>query len=308
MTIRTEIVPAAIIEALQRYEPGVLPAAALNSASEQWADCWPLIKANMYECSKNLTSLSEEQDNLLFYGVLLATQQREYDAYPLLMTIFDNDDDFDSDLERIFGDVITTLLQSIFYILSKDDYEQLNKLICSPLSGRFIKATAIDAIAAKHESGKLARGRLVALVRHWLNAVVSSETEVTECFLSTVCILCIEHDLHEFKQELIDLAHRDKLDPQWISPMEIEDWKPTGFGSLASGSVKDEFNVVAEMSNWAGFNGDYMPDAEDDDWIGLEADDWEDYEPSVPYIAPPKIGRNEPCICGSGKKYKKCCL
>ncbi len=27
-----------------------------------------------------------------------------------------------------------------------------------------------------------------------------------------------------------------------------------------------------------------------------------------PYIAPPKIGRNEPCPCGSGKKYKKCCL
>lgn len=23
---------------------------------------------------------------------------------------------------------------------------------------------------------------------------------------------------------------------------------------------------------------------------------------------PPKIGRNEPCWCGSGKKYKKCCF
>lgn len=22
----------------------------------------------------------------------------------------------------------------------------------------------------------------------------------------------------------------------------------------------------------------------------------------------PKIGRNQPCPCGSGKKYKKCCL
>ncbi len=31
------------------------------------------------------------------------------------------------------------------------------------------------------------------------------------------------------------------------------------------------------------------------------------------HIAPfvrsgPKIGRNDPCPCGSGKKYKKCCL
>ena len=27
----------------------------------------------------------------------------------------------------------------------------------------------------------------------------------------------------------------------------------------------------------------------------------------LPYIAPPKVGRNEPCPCGSGKKFKKCC-
>jgi len=27
-----------------------------------------------------------------------------------------------------------------------------------------------------------------------------------------------------------------------------------------------------------------------------------------PYKAPKKIGRNDPCPCGSGKKYKKCCL
>lgn len=27
-----------------------------------------------------------------------------------------------------------------------------------------------------------------------------------------------------------------------------------------------------------------------------------------PYLALPKAGRNDPCGCGSGKKYKKCCL
>ncbi|MDA3799781.1 MAG: SEC-C metal-binding domain-containing protein [Kiritimatiellae bacterium] len=27
-----------------------------------------------------------------------------------------------------------------------------------------------------------------------------------------------------------------------------------------------------------------------------------------PYRSPKKIGRNDPCICGSGTKYKKCCM
>ncbi|MGO9257552.1 MAG: SEC-C metal-binding domain-containing protein [Bryobacteraceae bacterium] len=43
-------------------------------------------------------------------------------------------------------------------------------------------------------------------------------------------------------------------------------------------------------------------DEEDED---EEEDDW---EPSMPVVAPPKPGRNDPCWCGSGKKYKKCHL
>ena len=43
-------------------------------------------------------------------------------------------------------------------------------------------------------------------------------------------------------------------------------------------------------------------------------DFYDDYEelPNTPKhqksINPKKVGRNEPCLCGSGKKYKKCCL
>ena len=50
---------------------------------------------------------------------------------------------------------------------------------------------------------------------------------------------------------------------------------------------------------------------EDEDTEGL---DWEDpFMDTQEYIEPivretPKVGRNDPCPCGSGKKYKKCCL
>lgn len=36
---------------------------------------------------------------------------------------------------------------------------------------------------------------------------------------------------------------------------------------------------------------------------------YDSYYDSEPYVRPePKVGRNDPCPCGSGKKYKKCCL
>ncbi|MBK5101444.1 MAG: SEC-C domain-containing protein [Desulfobacteraceae bacterium] len=34
----------------------------------------------------------------------------------------------------------------------------------------------------------------------------------------------------------------------------------------------------------------------------------EPYRPLSRTSSSPKIGRNEPCPCGSGLKYKKCCL
>lgn len=48
--------------------------------------------------------------------------------------------------------------------------------------------------------------------------------------------------------------------------------------------------------------------------IGLEPDKPEDIadlnrllNPPKPMIAEQKVGRNEPCPCGTGKKYKYCC-
>lgn len=50
---------------------------------------------------------------------------------------------------------------------------------------------------------------------------------------------------------------------------------------------------------------DYDTDYDDEE---LNEDDWGDYEPQEPIVRDePKIGRNDPCPCGSGKKYKKCC-
>jgi uncharacterized protein YecA (UPF0149 family) len=41
----------------------------------------------------------------------------------------------------------------------------------------------------------------------------------------------------------------------------------------------------------------------------LEDEDLFPEEPMAPYVREtPKAGRNDPCPCGSGKKYKKCCM
>jgi hypothetical protein len=72
--------------------------------------------------------------------------------------------------------------------------------------------------------------------------------------------------------------------------------------------VQEHFGlpVLARRPEW-----DY-PEPEEERAGGREAGLFSDMDEteetaSQPYVAPEKIGRNEPCPCGSGKKYKKCC-
>ena len=48
------------------------------------------------------------------------------------------------------------------------------------------------------------------------------------------------------------------------------------------------------------------------EWDGVRSEDArkalaKEYRKSQIFVAAPTVGRNDPCPCGSGKKYKKCC-
>jgi hypothetical protein len=180
-------------------------------------------------------------------------------------------------------------------------------------------------IFAKYESDRLTRDKLVELVRAWIDLFSTNESEISAHFLASLATSCIDHDLQEFKLELVSLASDFKIDPDYISPMEIDDWLPMGHSTVAYGFIKTQFNVIDELSNWAAYCTpeenkireaellekltklrENSPEIFND--IGSLQDDWDYDIPSLPYIAPAKIGRNDPCPCGSGKKYKKCCM
>jgi preprotein translocase subunit SecA len=66
--------------------------------------------------------------------------------------------------------------------------------------------------------------------------------------------------------------------------------------------------IVLDLREHAlGLDEDDAFDVDQDDDLDEEGENIEDRR--EPYVrATPKVGRNDPCPCGSGKKYKKCCL
>lgn len=72
-------------------------------------------------------------------------------------------------------------------------------------------------------------------------------------------------------------------------------------------TVKD---TIAETSWWACFDPAEF-DEEDADlecFLGEgEFGHWDSPDSTTVRRSVPKVGRNDPCPCGSGKKHKKCC-
>jgi len=106
---------------------------------------------------------------------------------------------------------------------------------------------------------------------------------------------------------LVDQAFRlGYISQSWLSFEDFED-------DLQSARFpEDEFSLfgdtIEELSGWYCFSPEYekWKQRGTGDW---DADDWKAQSPGIPAVNPFRdVGRNDPCPCGSGKKFKKCCL
>ena len=95
--------------------------------------------------------------------------------------------------------------------------------------------------------------------------------------------------LIEYKKEAYDLFNNMMYE---IQSETVKYLFRTRFGVQIVDKRED--NVIRTQLSQAAET--FQPESEEDE-----------AEPQTPYKAAENIGRNDPCPCGSGKKYKYCC-
>jgi uncharacterized protein len=103
----------------------------------------------------------------------------------------------------------------------------------------------------------------------------------------------------------------------FVTAMEL---RPTAWMTLLQSDDQDVVRAVAGLTMLADVDAGEIELPEDEnaalneaapdliaDWAQLLYDRRLAAEGAVTVRAGPKVGRNDPCPCGSGKKYKKCC-
>jgi preprotein translocase subunit SecA len=105
---------------------------------------------------------------------------------------------------------------------------------------------------------------------------------------------------------LVDAAYREgRLPEGWIDRSE--------FNEDLAGAERTPDDIERFTQSNLGYIEDVLVSLEwvpDDEDTFDEEGPWSDFEyPGEPVRNPLRhVGRNDPCPCGSGKKFKKCCV
>ena len=155
------------------------------------------------------------------------------------------------------------------------------------------------------------RGELPrAEAERFLRACYSDFEPQVDCFVwngwqSAIAAL----GLIELKPLVEQAFKRGYIDPSWVRLEHFEkDLQQAIEHPTAPWRRENEYTLfgdtIEELSKWTAFSTDYESDGERN-FIDRDPQ----WSPNVPAVNPFKgVGRNDPCPCGSGKKFKKCCL
>jgi hypothetical protein len=266
----------------------------------------------------------EHSDRCLhLFAIYLLAQFRETGALDCFVRFFSLPGDQALDLT---GDLVTESGAAVFASVCGGDPAPLLRLARDETVNEFVRGQAIDALLVQSTWGERPREAVIADLR----GLFSSLPKPGNDFVWAALVGAVDtFNAMELLPEVRQAFAEGLVDEAIIGLDDIDPSEPRRPRSYPHPSAEERFrwfrernapiDAIKECSAWLCF----QDENEDSELPGeKEQIDWEarpgslsapsayaptPYTPPQPYIAPPKIGRNDPCPCGSGMKYKKCC-
>ncbi len=240
------------------------------------------------------------------YAMFLLAQFRETRAYPLVVRFALLPGDL---LDSLCGDFITEDLGQVLASVCGGELQGIQSVIENVDADEWARGAALSSLVTLVAAGKKSRDEMVS----YFASLFRGKLE-RQCSHVWDTLASYSSDL--YPMELLDdieRAYEDGLvDPGYIGFDEIKRDLAMGKDQVLARLADDPHrrlveDTVKEMGWWACFRDDSLTQVKSAGPASAKADP--QYVAASPQIrsTKPKTGRNEPCPCGSGKKYKKCC-
>ena len=280
-----------------------LPKAALQAATAQRADMVPIF---LHEIDSYLAldSTGRAKPTPLFFIFHLLGEWRDKSAYRPLARLLRCRE---HELNAVLGDAITSTTHRVMAAVFDGDPQPLYEIILDPDAEEYVRSRMCETLAMLVLRGELDRIQVARFLRDAFNEIrPQAQCFVWQGWQSAITMLG-QSELKVLVKRAFD---RGFIDRHWLGFEDFERdlrWAVKHPGELRH-QDGDQFTLfgdtVEELSRWYGFSDEGRA-ARERHLHETEAELAE----HEPYRNPFRgVGRNYPCPCGSGKKFKKCCL
>lgn len=299
------------------YNTGVFPLETLQYAITQKDKIIPELLDILDYTYANAEELAEQEDYFAhIYAMFLLAQFREPRAYSKIFELVKKPGDIPY---HLLGDVITGDLSRLLASVCNGDTELIKQLIENDsIEDEYVRGDAIKALVVLVANGIKSRDEIMEYFKSLYRGKL--KREYSQVWNALVYESCALHPL-EVIEDIRQVYEEDLVDPFYMGLDDVEEYLKKKQEDVCNqlktdGQYSLVDDIIKELSWWAAFNDHKEePTAVDINKLSnllLQAEKSPEEKVPKMTIAQPiiigvKIGRNEPCPCGSGKKYKKCC-
>lgn len=237
---------------------------------------------------------------LVFYAFPLLANMKDTDAFERIVTISALPDETAS---YILEDFITDDLDRFLYSTYNGQKELLEQAIKTPESSEYARGSILRAVMQLCEDQKIERDWCVRLLKE----VTELDLPEKDLLYTTAAEMICDYHYWELLPCVQRLFAEDKIEVQMAG--SYEDYVDAMFDYRPSHRETGYYSIT-ELKSWGMWEKEWMPNQAVTEQQRAEAFEKmikaDEYQ-SMP-IQKMKLGRNDACPCGSGKKYKKCCL
>lgn len=287
---------------------------ALRQAVAKKDEITPHLLKSLERTANNPEEVLDEGDDSFIYALYLLAQFREKLAYPLIIKLVSHPPELVDDL---LGIITTEDLHNILASVSLGDTSLIAELAVNTEVEEYVRAAAIRSWLTLVVSGEKSREETVDYYRSLFEGGLEDKNEV----VWTELVDCGADLYPEELYKQIEKAFDDGLIDEFFIDLDWVDTRMALGKELVLAQLPEDHHLIedaaSEVEWWA------SPWEEDEDWDDWGDDDdddddefWDTYNQQIsalnghPLASPmpqEKVGRDDPCPCGSGKKYKECC-